>query len=104
MASTTTLRTIVAIAAPSMLEIRLAMRHLWRQSSDRLDLDQASGGAPRARGGVAFSKIQSVDQRTRLGNAVSAFANCGRAVAHVQGSYVPTSEVQHPDTRPRLRM
>ena len=22
-------------------------------------------------------------------NAVSAFANCGRAVAHVQGSYVP---------------
>jgi hypothetical protein len=26
-------------------------------------------------------------------NAVSAFANCGRAVAHVRGSYVPTSEV-----------
>jgi hypothetical protein len=24
-------------------------------------------------------------------NAVSAFANCGRAVAHVQGSYVPIS-------------
>jgi hypothetical protein len=24
---------------------------------------------------------------------VSAFANCGRAVAHVRGSYVPTTEV-----------
>jgi hypothetical protein len=48
-ASTTTLRTTVAIAATSMFEIRLAMRHFWRQSSDRLDLDQAvSGGAPGA--------------------------------------------------------
>ena len=26
-------------------------------------------------------------------NAVSAFANCGRAVAHVRGSYVPQAEV-----------
>ena len=26
-------------------------------------------------------------------DAVSAFANCGRAVAHVQGSYVPKSEI-----------
>jgi len=25
-------------------------------------------------------------------NAVSAFANCGRAVAHVRGSYVPKNE------------
>jgi hypothetical protein len=25
-------------------------------------------------------------------NAVSAFANCGRAVAHVQGSYVPIGD------------
>jgi ferredoxin len=35
-ASTTTLRTTVAIAATSMLEIRLVMRHFWRQSSDPL--------------------------------------------------------------------
>jgi hypothetical protein len=28
-------------------------------------------------------------------NAVSAFANCGRAVAHVRGSYVPTSGLMH---------
>jgi hypothetical protein len=27
----------------------------------------------------------------RAWNAVSAFANCGRAVAHVRGSYVPNS-------------
>ena len=26
-------------------------------------------------------------------NAVPAFANCGRAVAHVQGSYVPISDI-----------
>ena len=26
-------------------------------------------------------------------NAVTAFTNCGRAVAHVRGSYVPTREV-----------
>jgi hypothetical protein len=36
-----------------------------------------------------LSKVQSVDQRIR--NAVSAFANCGRAVAHIRGSYVPNS-------------
>ena len=40
------------------------------------------------------SKVQSVDQRMRL-NAVSAFANCGRAVAHVRGSYVPTAAIGH---------
>ena len=33
-------------------------------------------------------KVQSINQRVRL-NAVSAFANCGRAVAFVRGSYVP---------------
>jgi hypothetical protein len=60
-ASTTTLRTTVAIAATSMLEIRLVMRHFWRQLSDRLDLDQAvSGGAPGARGGVAHLKDQAI--------------------------------------------
>ena len=41
----------------------------------------------------ALSKVQSVDQRMRLGNAVLAFANCGRAVAHVRGSYVPQTEI-----------
>jgi hypothetical protein len=35
----------------------------------------------------SLSKVQSVDQRM-ASNAVSAFANCGRAVAHVRGSYV----------------
>ena len=39
-ASTATLRTIIAIAATSMLVLRLdAMRHFWQQSSDRVDLD-----------------------------------------------------------------
>jgi hypothetical protein len=33
-----------------------------------------------------LSKVQSVDQRMRR-NAVSAFANCGGAVAHVRGRY-----------------
>ena len=28
----------------------------------------------------------------RAWNAVSAFTNCGRAVAHVRGSYVPTPD------------
>jgi hypothetical protein len=28
-------------------------------------------------------------------NAVSAFANCGRAVAHVRGSYVPKAAVSN---------
>jgi bifunctional non-homologous end joining protein LigD len=48
------------------------------------------GGAPGARGGVALSKVQSVDQRMR----VMAFANCGRAVAHVRGSYVPAGTLE----------
>jgi hypothetical protein len=29
-------------------------------------------------------------------NAVSAFANCGRAVAHVRGSYVPIGCIEWP--------
>ena len=32
---------------------------------------------------------------------MSAFANCGRAVAHVQGSYVPEAGVQPGDSLPR---
>ena len=36
-----------------------------------------------------LSKVQSVDQRVRW-NAASAFANCGRAVAHVRASYGPS--------------
>jgi hypothetical protein len=35
-----------------------------------------------------LSKVQLVDQRTRQ-IVVSAFANCGRALAHVRGSYWP---------------
>jgi hypothetical protein len=31
-----------------------------------------------------LSKVQSVDQRDAPGMSVSAFANCGRAVAHVR--------------------
>ena len=42
-----------------------------------------------------LSKVQSVDQRMRLWNAVSAFANCGRAVAHVRGSYGPRTGHSH---------
>ena len=37
----------------------------------------------------ALSKVRSVDQRMRLGMRVSAFASCGRAVAHVRGSSGP---------------
>jgi hypothetical protein len=36
-----------------------------------------------------LSKLQS---QTRLGMRVSAFANCGPAVAHVPGSYGPLNE------------
>jgi len=34
-------------------------------------------------------------------NAVSAFANCGRAIAHVRGSYVPLADfgLQSPNVR-----
>ncbi len=39
-ASTATLRTLIAIAATSMVESR-AMRHIWWQSSDGVDLDHA---------------------------------------------------------------
>jgi predicted DNA-binding transcriptional regulator AlpA len=35
-----------------------------------------------------LSKVQSVEHGCAW-NAVSAFANCGRAVAHVRGSYGP---------------
>ena len=44
MSTAATLRTMVAIPATSMLEIRLdAMRYpFWRQSSDRVDLDHCS--------------------------------------------------------------
>jgi len=41
--------------------------------------------------GSFLNKVQSVDAPW---NAVSAFANCGRAVAHVRGSYGPSSEVE----------
>ena len=42
-----------------------------------------------------LSKVRSVDQRISAwpSNAVSAFANCGRAVAHVRGSYGPSELV-----------
>src|ERR1700687_3800210 len=44
-AITATLRTIVAIAASSIVESRLdAMRHQWRQSSGSVDLGQAECG------------------------------------------------------------
>ena len=42
-----------------------------------------------------LSKVQSVDQRMRLG--MSAFANCGRAVAHLRGSYVPMGDIDLPN-------
>ena len=40
---------------------------------------------------VALSKVQSVTNRCAW-NAVSTFANCGRAVAFVRGSYVQISD------------
>ena len=43
-ASTATLRTIITIAATSMVDSRLAMRQLFRQSSDSVDLDHAAFG------------------------------------------------------------
>ena len=46
-------------------------------------------GAP-----LALSKVQSVDQRMRLECDVG-FANCGRAVVHVRGSYVPQAAVSN---------
>ncbi|MGB9315561.1 MAG: hypothetical protein WCB62_11115, partial [Pseudolabrys sp.] len=48
----------------------------------------SSGGSLTPISGTpVLSKVQSVDQRMRLGNAVSAFVNCGRAVAHVRGIF-----------------
>src|SRR5258708_29271759 len=41
-----------------------------------------------------LSNFQSVDPTDAPWNAVSAFANCGRAVAHVRGSYVPTGNIR----------
>jgi bifunctional non-homologous end joining protein LigD len=43
-ASTATLRTIITIAATSMVDSRLAIRQLFRQSSDSVDLDHAAYG------------------------------------------------------------
>jgi hypothetical protein len=48
-----------------------------------------------------LSKFRWVHQRMGPWDAASAFANCGRAVAHVRGSYVPTADTrsaakQHP--------
>jgi len=43
-ASTATLRTIITIAATSMVDSRLAIRQLFRQSSDSVDLDHAAFG------------------------------------------------------------
>ena len=54
--------------------------------------DDALVGAPGTRGGVALSKFSRLTNGCAW-NAVSAFANCGRAVAHVRGSYVPPTEV-----------
>jgi hypothetical protein len=50
-----------------------------------------------------LSKVQSVDQRMCLGDAVSAFANCGRAVAHVRGRCQQQSLhlMQHSETSSR---
>jgi hypothetical protein len=45
---------------------------------------------------VNESKIQSVDLTDAPWNAVLAFANCGRAVAHVRGRYMG----QHPTNAP----
>jgi hypothetical protein len=39
-AITATLKTIIAIAATSMMESRLIMRQCFRRSSDGVDLDQ----------------------------------------------------------------
>ena len=69
-----------------MLRIEAARQRRGQDEDER-------GGAPGARGGVALSKVQSVGQRMRPWNAVSAFANCGRAVANVRGSYVPSTDM-----------
>jgi hypothetical protein len=48
-ARTATLRTIIAIAATSMVESRLAMRQFFRQSNDGVDLGQAVRDCQRVR-------------------------------------------------------
>ena len=53
---------------------------------------QPRNNAPTGAGGLGEAKQGSVGLPTdALWNAVSAFANCERAVAHVRGSYVPMS-------------
>jgi hypothetical protein len=73
----------------------------WRQGRTREEAETkaawllANGATVCA--GVArreLSKVQSVGQRMHLEcNAVSAFANCGLAVAHVRGSHGPEADV-----------
>jgi hypothetical protein len=50
---------------------------------------QCTNSELRRRFARSLSKVQPVDQRMRLGMRWSAFTNCGRAVAHFRGSYVP---------------
>jgi hypothetical protein len=49
--------------------------------------------------GVPKERVPTVSGETleqkQAWNAMSAFANCGRAVAQVRGSYVPTSDIDH---------
>ena len=51
---------------------------------------------PTSRPRACLSKVSRLTNGCAW-NAVSAFANCGRAVAHVRGSYVPIADI-----RPRL--
>ena len=56
-AITATLRTMIAMAATSMVEKRFAMRHFWRQSSDGVDLDHAVLAPALSRGGAGAQSV-----------------------------------------------
>jgi hypothetical protein len=50
-------------------------------------------GSPLVKLRNSASKVQSVDQRMRLGMRCRLSPTCGRVRRHVRGSYVPNSEV-----------
>ena len=103
-ASTATLRTMVAIPATSMLEIRLdAMHHSWRQSSGSVDLDQAVSGrcaGSARRSGICNGKIYGLDAGSPHLAAVvylaqSRTAEMGRGSFNGGGTFLVISDFEH---------
>ena len=70
--------------------VSVLMSESNENSRHRSSRSHLSHRARRGRGGLR--KVQSVEPTDAPWNAVSAFANCGRAVAHVRGSCLPHNQ------------